>query len=123
MFSSAPIPSWSLPRILLVGAVFCAVNLLVQSLVSQRSSWLILALLWSSVGLRMFLARPRIWDGVEERFTAPIATIPGGHLVRAGIRALPGFEALAYEAAMKAEAERVIASFIVWRGTGRQTGA
>jgi hypothetical protein len=55
---------------------------------------------------------------VGERFTAPIETIPGGNLVRAGIRALPGFQSVAYQAAMDAEAERVAASFVVWRGTG-----
>jgi len=48
-------------------------------------------------------------------FIAPVDTVAGGHTVRARIRALPGFDEVAFERARQAEAQRTRGSFVVWQ--------
>jgi hypothetical protein len=55
-------------------------------------------------------------------FVAPVDTVAGGHIVRAKILSLPGFDESAFAAARSAEARCEAGTFTVWRRAEPPTG-
>jgi hypothetical protein len=51
-------------------------------------------------------------------FVAPVDTVAGGHIVRATIRSLPGFDEPAFAAARETESRGEAGTFVVWRAEG-----